>query len=66
MHLNQKLVHVWTGSGWKDDEIKDDSLHLRFHESKLMLKKLKQNVVLMQIGRGLEILKIRIDEISEE
>ena len=65
MHLLQEFTHVRAGECRKKNILEVDSLKFCFHKPQLMFKKLKQDMVLMELQLG-EPLKVWVEERSEE
>ena len=65
MHLLQKFTHVRAGQCRKKNILEVDTLKFCFHKSQLMFKKLKQDMVLMELQLG-EPLKVWVKERPEE
>ena len=65
MHLLQKFTHVRAGQCRKKNILQVDTLKFCFHKSELVFKKLKQDMVLMELQLG-EPLKVWVEERPEE
>lgn len=65
VHLEEELAHVGAREGGEKDELEVDALHVGLHDAQLMLEKLEQNVILVQVQVE-ESFQIGVVEVSEK